>query len=44
MGRPATETALNIVIEVADGLSEAHSKEILPRDLEQANILITEDG
>jgi serine/threonine protein kinase/tetratricopeptide (TPR) repeat protein len=36
--------ALEIVIQVAEGLNKAHKKEIIHRDIKSANILITDDG
>ncbi|UCG51074.1 MAG: protein kinase [Candidatus Latescibacterota bacterium] len=38
------EEALDVVIQVAEGLSEAHSQGILHRDIKPANILVTEKG
>jgi len=36
--------ALNIVIQIAEGLNKAHKKEIIHRDIKSANIMITDDG
>jgi len=38
------ETAIQIVCEIADGLHEAHQKEIVHRDIKPANIMITARG
>jgi len=38
------EEALDIAIQIAQGLAKAHSKKIVHRDVKPANILITEDG
>ena len=38
------EEAIDIVNQIAQGLTKAHSKEIVHRDIKPANILITEDG
>ncbi|MFQ6114397.1 MAG: protein kinase [bacterium] len=37
------DEALNITIQIAEGLAKAHSKKIIHRDIKPANILITED-
>lgn len=37
------EEAIEIAIQITEGLSKAHSKEIVHRDIKPANILITED-
>ncbi|MFQ5710063.1 MAG: protein kinase, partial [bacterium] len=38
------DEALRIAIQIAQGLTKAHSKEIVHRDIKPANILTTEDG
>ena len=38
------EEAVNIAIQIAKGLTKAHSKDIFHRDIKPANIVITEDG
>lgn len=37
-------TVLSLGIEIADGLSAAHAKGVVHRDVTAANILVTEDG
>lgn len=38
------EKALDIAIQMAEGLEEAHKKDIIHRDIKSANIMITEKG
>jgi serine/threonine protein kinase/tetratricopeptide (TPR) repeat protein len=40
---PITD-AIDIIIQVADGLNKAHKKDIVHRDIKSANIIITNDG
>ena len=38
------EDAIDITIQIAQGLTRAHSKDIIHRDIKPANILMTKDG
>jgi serine/threonine protein kinase len=43
-GPPKLDEALDIAIQVAEGLQEAHEKLIVHRDIKSANIMVTEKG
>jgi len=38
------DEAIDITVQIAQGLAKAHSKEIVHRDIKPANVLITEDS
>jgi TolB-like protein/Flp pilus assembly protein TadD len=43
-GAMGVQEAIDIAIQIAQGLSRAHSKDIIHRDIKPANILMTADG
>ncbi|MCG8608578.1 serine/threonine-protein kinase, partial [bacterium] len=38
------DEAVDLAIQIAEGLTKAHQKDIVHRDLKPANVLVTEDG
>ncbi|HEY7187624.1 MAG TPA: protein kinase, partial [Vicinamibacterales bacterium] len=42
--RPTVDEAIEIVIQVAEGLGQAHHRGIVHRDIKPANIMVTSDG
>ena len=43
-GVPPAEETLDFAIKIADGLSAAHKKGVVHRDIKSSNIMITKDG
>lgn len=43
-GKPALDTALRWIFEIADALVAAHGRRILHRDIKAANIMVTPEG
>src|SRR5439155_14810213 len=43
-GAVAPGRALDLAIEIAEGLARAHDKSIVHRDLKPSNVMLTEDG
>jgi len=43
-GRLEIEEAIDIAVQIAEGLNQAHQKDIVHRDVKSANIIITRDG
>jgi serine/threonine protein kinase len=43
-GNLKVDEAIDIAIQVAEGLTKAHQKDIIHRDIKPANILVTEEG
>jgi serine/threonine protein kinase/tetratricopeptide (TPR) repeat protein len=43
-GKLEIERAVDIAIQIAEGLQAAHNKEIVHRDIKSSNIMITDDG
>ena len=42
--RPLPGRAVELAIEIAEGLARAHEKNIVHRDLKPGNVMVTEDG
>jgi len=42
--RPTVEEALELAIQISDGLAEAHGRGLIHRDIKPSNILVTERG
>jgi Tol biopolymer transport system component len=43
-GKLEFDQTVNIILQIADGLTKAHEKDIVHRDIKPANIMITHDG
>ena len=43
-GPLSIDEAIDITVQIAEGLGKAHGKEIVHRDIKPSNILLTEDG
>ena len=43
-GTPSIDEAVSIAIQIARGLSKAHSRGVVHRDIKPSNVLITSDG
>jgi Tol biopolymer transport system component len=43
-GNLKVDAAIDLAIQVAEGLTQAHQKDIIHRDIKPANILVTEQG
>jgi len=44
LGPLKLEEALNVAIDIAQGLQEAHEKDIVHRDIKSANVMVTKKG